>query len=303
MTAKLASPPAVGGDQMALAAEQGRICALAAKGQRDLAERAAAYPDLFPARPFDPALFGNVAMAIAFGAPWCDLDQLRVTNRAVLWGFAVDWLVDHEARSRDEIDRLTAGCLAVAEGGSPAEDDSLGRFLAELRDELAAVPAYATHGAVWRSELRTMFDAMAREWDWKQSADTGVLPTLDEYLANAANLACTVVNVAHWIHSDDPATLAHLDALVAASDQVQRIIRLVNDLASFERDKRWGDLNALMVVPERADVERRITELVAYARDLLDPLRATCPVPADYLARQIGFSTGFYGSTDFWGVS
>ncbi|MEU8184529.1 terpene synthase family protein [Micromonospora sp. NPDC049044] len=303
MTTVLPSLPTTSGDEMALAAEHGRICALAAKGQRDLAERAAAYPDLFPARPFDPALFGNVAMAIAFGAPRCDLDQLRVTNRAVLWGFAVDWLVDHEARSRAEIDRLTASCLAVADGGPPAADDPLGRFLAELRDELAAVPAYATHGAVWRTELRTMFDAMAREWDWKQAAGSGAMPTLDEYLANAANLACTVVNVVHWIRSDDPATLAHLDALVAASDQVQRILRLVNDLASYERDKRWGDLNALMLVPERADVERRIADLVTEARELLEPLRASCPVPADYLARQIGFSSGFYRSTDFWGVS
>ncbi|MEK8110093.1 terpene synthase family protein [Micromonospora sp. M12] len=155
-------------------------------------------------------------------------------------GFAVDWLVDHEARTRAEIDGLTARCLAVAEGGKPADDDSLGRFLAELRDELAAVPAYEIHGAVWRDELRTVLDAMAREWDWKQTASGEALPTLDEYLANAANLACTVVNVVHWLNSDDPATLAHLDALVAASDQVQRIIRLVNDLASYERDKRWG---------------------------------------------------------------
>ncbi|MDG4811324.1 terpene synthase family protein [Micromonospora sp. WMMD1120] len=300
MTAGHASPPITGGDQMALAAEQGRICALAAKGQRDLAKRAAAYPDLFPASPFDPALFGNVAMAIAFGAPWCDVDQLRVTNRAVLWGFAVDWLVDHEARTRAEIDRLTARCLAVADGGEPAEDDSLGRFLAELRDELATVPAYASHGQVWRDELRAVLDAMAREWDWKQA--TGALPTLDEYLDNAANLACTVVNVVHWVYSDDPATLAHLDALVAASDQVQRILRLVNDLATYERDKRWGDLNALMLVPQRADVERRVAHLVAHTRELLEPLRATCPVQADYLARQIGFSSGFYRSTDFWGV-
>ncbi|MCM0677038.1 terpene synthase family protein [Micromonospora phytophila] len=296
-----ASPPVPGGDQMTLAAEQGRICALAAKGQRDLAELAAAYPELFPPRPFDPALFANVAMAIAFGAPWCDVAQLRITNRAVLWGFAVDWLVDHEAKSRDDIDRLTAACLAVADGADPADDDPLGRFLAELRDELAAVPAYAAHGGVWRDELRRVLDAMAREWDWKQAAETRP-PTLDEYLANAANLACTVVNVVHWIHSDDPATLAHLGPLVTASDEVQRILRLVNDLGTYERDLRWGDLNALLLVPDRAQVERRIAELVAHARELLDPLRESCPVQADYLARQIGFSSGFYRSTDFWGA-
>ncbi|WP_433533567.1 terpene synthase family protein [Micromonospora sp. CA-263727] len=292
--------PATVGDQMTMAAEQGRICALAAKGQRDLAAVAAAYPELFPARPFDAALFGNVAMAIAFGAPWCDLDQLRITNRAVLWGFAVDWLVDHEARSRDEIDRLTARCLAVLDGDAPADGDQLGAFLAELRDELATGPAFAAHRHRWREETRTVLAAMAREWDWKQHPDR--LPGFEEYLDNAANLACTVVNVVHWIHAGDPATLAHLDALLAASDQVQRILRLVNDLGTYERDLRWGDLNALLLVP-RADVEQRISQLVADARELLAPLHGRCPVAANYLARQIGFSSGFYRSTDFWGES
>ncbi|WBB67438.1 terpene synthase family protein [Micromonospora sp. WMMD812] len=291
-------------EQLLAAAEQGRICALAAKGQRDLQQCAAAYPDLFPARPFDPALFGNVAMAIAFGAPWCDEDQLRVTNRAVLWGFAVDWQVDYVAKSSDEIDRLAARCLAVADGGVPEPDDSLGRFLAELRDELATAPAFAAHRAVWRGELGKVLDAMAREWGWKQAADgaTGALPDLDTYLDNADNLACTVVNVVHWIHAGDPATLAHLDRLIEASGVVQRILRLVNDLGTYERDLRWGDLNALLLVPDRDEVPRRIAELVAQARELLAPLRETCPVQADYLARQIGFSSGFYKSTDFWGA-
>ncbi|GIJ27703.1 hypothetical protein Vqi01_28650 [Micromonospora qiuiae] len=291
--------PGAGDDQLTVAAEQGRICALATQGQRDLARLAASYPDLFPPKPFDAALFGNVAMAIAFGAPWCDAAQLRITNRAVLWGFAVDWLIDHEARSRDEIDRLAARCLAVADGAPPEAGDALGGFLAELRDELAVVPAFARHRDRWREEIRTVLDAMAREWDWKQHPDR--LPDFEDYLDNAANLACTVVNAVHWIHTDDPATLAHLDALLAASDQVQRILRLVNDLGTYERDLRWGDLNALLLVP-RADVEQRIAELVTEARKMLEPLRDSCPVQADYLARQIGFSSGFYRLTDFWGV-
>ncbi|MFC3500258.1 terpene synthase family protein [Micromonospora krabiensis] len=289
-------------EQLLAAAEQGRICALAAKGQRDLQQCASAYPDLFPPRPFDPALFGNVAMAIAFGAPWCDEAQLRVTNRAVLWGFAVDWQVDYVAKSAEEIERLTTRCLAVADGDAPEPDDHLGRFLAELRDELATAPAFATHRSVWRDELAKVLDAMAREWDWKQAGDGGTLPDLDTYLDNADNLACTVVNVVHWIHAGDPATLDHLDELIEASGVVQRILRLVNDLGTYERDLRWGDLNALLLVPDRDDVTRRIAELIGQARELLAPLHATSPVQADYLARQIGFSSGFYRSTDFWGA-
>ncbi|MEU8297458.1 terpene synthase family protein [Micromonospora sp. NPDC048909] len=293
-------------EQLLAAAEQGRISALAAKGQRDLQQCAAGYPDLFPPRPFDPALFGNVAMAIAFGAPWCDEAALRITNRAVLWGFAVDWQVDYVAKSREEIDLLTERCLAVADGATPAPDDPLGRFLAELRDDLAATPAFERYRAVWRAELGRVLDAMAREWDWKQTTGAdgapGALPDLEAYLDNADNLACTVVNVVHWIHAGDPVTLAHLDRLIEASGVVQRILRLVNDLGTYERDLRWGDLNALLLVADRDEVPRRIGALVAQARELLTPLRETCPVQADYLARQIGFSSGFYRSTDFWGA-
>lgn len=293
-------------EQMRVAAEQGRISALAARGQRDLAELAAGYPELFPARPFDAALFANIAAAIAFGAPWCDAPRLRVTNRAVLWGFALDWLVDYVATSRTEIDRIAARCLAVADGGVPAPDDPLGRFLAELRDELATVAAFPDLRLVWRAELCKVLDAMAREWDWKRAsgmdgAPAG-LPSLDDYLDNADNLACTVVNVTHWIYSGDPATLAHLDPLIEASGEVQRILRLVNDLGTYERDLRWGDLNALLLVDDRSQVERRIDELVARAGELLAPLEGSCPEQARYLARQIGFSSGFYRSADFWGA-
>ncbi|MFU8875587.1 terpene synthase family protein [Micromonospora sp. SL4-19] len=294
--------PMDGADQWAMAAEHGRICALAAKGQRDLQQRADSYPELFAPQEFDPALSGSIAMTMAFSAPWCDAGELQVANRLVLWIFALDWLIDYDAKTREDVDRLTAGCLAVADGATPEPGDALGGFLAEIRDELATGPAYRTHGPMWRAELRRVLDAMAREWDWKQ-AGSDRLPTLEEYLGNAANLASTVVNVVHWIRTGDPATLSQLDELVTVSDEVQRILRLVNDLATYERDLRWKDLNALRLVADPVEVRRRLDELVGNARALLVPLSQNCPVQADYLTRQLGFSSGFYGSTDFWGTT
>jgi hypothetical protein len=289
-------------DLLRAAAEEGRICALAARGQRDLQRQAARYPDLFAGRPFDGALFSTIALAIAFGAPWCTAEQLRLTNRAVLWGFALDWQLDHLATSRQDVDRVVAGALAVAEGATPDADDPLGRLLAELRDELATVPAFAELGATWRAAVRRTVTAMAREWDWKSARerDGAPLPGLAEYLDNADNLACTVVNVAHWIWTGDAATHRHLDRLVVASDAVQRVLRLVNDLGTHERDLRWGDLNALLIA-DRAEVQRLSGELIEQCTELLTPLRASCPVQAEYLARQIGFSSGFYRFSDYWG--
>ncbi|WP_320066917.1 terpene synthase family protein [Micromonospora sp. RTGN7] len=295
--------PSVLPDQMSAAAEQGRICALAAKGQRDLQRQAARYPDLFTGPPFDGALLGNIAMAIAFGAPWCTPEQLRLTNRAVLWGFALDWQVDYLAKTRADVDRVVAGALAVADGAAPDADDPLGRLLAELRDELAGVAAFAELGEAWRAAVRRTVTAMAREWDWKTARERhdAPLPGLPEYLDNADNLACTVVNVTHWIWTGDAETHRHLDRLVTVSDEVQRVLRLVNDLATHERDLEWGDLNALLLVADRAEVDQRIVELVERCTELLAPLAGTCSLQAAYLARQIGFSSGFYRSTDFWG--
>ncbi|MFI6822438.1 terpene synthase family protein [Micromonospora sp. NPDC050187] len=286
------------------AVEQGRICALAARGQRDLQKCAAGHPELFSGAPFDGALFGNIAMAMAFSAPWSDVAELRVTNRAVLWGFALDWQVDYLAKSRTEIDRLIETSLAVVDGATPAPDDPFARFFAELCADLAAVPAYPRLRDVWRAAVHRTLAAMAVEWEWRAARRdlTGTLPTFGEYLANADNLACTVVNVAHWIHTGDEETHRALPRLVEASDEVQRVLRLVNDLGTYQRDLEWGDLNAIMLVPDRTEVEQRVHVLTGRCQELLAELAADCPRPATYLARQVGFSSGFYRSTDFWGA-
>ncbi|GGO21148.1 hypothetical protein GCM10010116_42480 [Microbispora rosea subsp. aerata] len=289
------------GDELRAARECGAAAAVSAELQRDLRECRDAYPDLFPARPFDSALFTAVAQANAFGAPWLSADRLRVASRTALWIFALDWLLDYKATSRDEVERLVRGCLEAADG-SPPPDFPLGRFLAEIRDELAASPAFAGREAVWREELRRMLSAMAREWEWKTAAREGApLPTLDEYLDNADNFGSSFVNVSHWIKGADPAALVRLDDLRVASGQVQRVLRLLNDLATYERDVTWGDLNARMLCSGREEVVERINVLVDGCGELLEPLRDVCADEVVYLERQIGYSMGFYGITDYWG--
>ncbi|QLQ36847.1 terpene synthase family protein [Micromonospora robiginosa] len=283
-------------DPIEAAAEQGRICALAAHGQRGLRKVAAAHPELFPGEPFDATLFSSIASAMAFSAPWHTAAELAVTNRAVLWGFAVDWQVDHQATSRAEVDRIAATCLGVLDG--VATDDPLGRFLAELRDDVAAAPGYPALRGRWRASMERTLDAMAREWTWRATGR----PTLAEYLANADNLAATVVNVAHWIHTGSVTDAAALDRLVEVGDEVQRALRLVNDLGTHRRDVESGDLNALLLVDDPAEIERRFAEQVEHCRVLLAKLAGEAPREADFLSRQLGYTTGFYRHTDFWGV-
>ncbi|WP_207928881.1 terpene synthase family protein [Actinomadura sp. 6K520] len=288
--------------------EAGRTTALAADCQRDLQKWAESYPVLFSARPFDARLYSTVALANAFGAPWESPDRLRIAVRASLWVFAADWVVDYIAKTRDEIDTVVRECMAVPDGTAPVAEDTapaaeLARCLAGIQADIATVPAFKAHEPVWREQLRRYLTAMAQEWEWKTAGahrDTGGL-TFERYLANADNFGSSLVNIGHWIFTGDRATLAHLEALWKVSAEVQRVLRLLNDLATYERDVTWGDINSLMLGVDRATVTGRITAIVNECRELLRPLRDTCPTEATYLERQIGYSTGFYGITDYWG--
>jgi hypothetical protein len=289
----------------------GQVSAVAAQIQRDLTERAAAASGLFAAKPFDPALFGSLATALAYSAPWLSHRDLRVTGQASLWAFALDWRVDAAAGSAGEVRQIEKRCLEIADGAPP--DDDLGALLAELRDELAAYPAFATVRPAWRDELAAMLDAMAREWEWKSDRDrapqagVGVplsaqraAPTLDEYLLNADNLGFCFVFVGHLVATADQ-TPSDVDALRRAARSVQRVIRLLNDLATVDRDVAWGDLNALLLDSDQSQVRRRLDELTASSQWCIDAVRPRHPHLAAYLERQRDFCAGFYAVSDFWG--
>ncbi|MWA02031.1 terpene synthase [Actinomadura sp. LD22] len=282
------------------AAEHGRISALAVDCQRGLQDCAQRHAELFPGGPFDPRLISGVTLANAFGSPEATADELSVACRSSLWVFAADWLVDYAAKDRAEIDALTGAVLAVADGGDPQVP--LAGFLAEIRDDLARRPAFPELRARWRAQLERYMAAMTREWEWHAAVKGGgAAPTFDEYVANADNFGSTLVNLSHWIMTCGPAALDRFDALWAASGTVQRVLRLLNDLATLQRDLEWGDLNPLMLGATREDVVKRIDALVEQSLAELAPLRAHCPRETAYLERQIGFSTGFYGRTDYWG--
>ncbi|MBG0829819.1 hypothetical protein HS041_18810 [Planomonospora sp. ID67723] len=279
--------------------ESGAVCAGAGRAQRDMREWAQSYPELFSAKPFDAALYSTLSLAMAFSGPWFTAEQLRMANKTTLWAFGLDWLVDYVATSQTEVADIARRCRDVAEGAPPVPGDDLTRMLADIRDELAAAPSFPGLGPVWREELGLMLDGMLEEWRWKSGK---TVPTFEEYLGNADNLGFSFVFAAHWIHVTGEGAVADVERLREASRAVQRVIRLLNDLGTYERDVAWGDLNALMLGTGRAGVERRIAELAARSRELLAPLRAAHPELAGYMERQMDFCAGFYQVGDYWGA-
>ncbi|WP_113703378.1 terpene synthase family protein [Nonomuraea lactucae] len=275
------------------AAEIGRVCAVAGQIQREMRSEAEARPALFADKAFDPALFSTLSLALAFSAPELSAADLRLTHRMTLWSFALDWLVDYAAASAEEVAAISERCLSVASGGRASDD--LTSLLAEIRDDLATAPAFPALRDVWRDELERVLRAMTLEWQWKATAQ----PSFDDYLANSANLGFAFVFTTHWIWTGDSRSVGEVRA---ASWSVERVIRLLNDLATYERDLSWGDLNALLLDVSREQVERKIRQLAEESWTLIDPLRATQPELAEYMVRQVQFCAGFYRITDYWGA-
>lgn len=281
----------------------GRTCAVAADGQRDLARCVASYANLFTAASFDASLLASVTLANAFSAPRVDADGLRLLNRTTLWAFALDWLVDHEAADRESIDDLSRRCLSVADGAEPEPGDQLGEFLASIRDELWSGSHPGALAPVWREELRRMLTAMAVEWDWKARGPEGLGSlTVEEYLDNADNLGSSFVNFSHWWAGGSAVTVQDVAEVLAAGRATQRVIRLLNDLATYERDVTWGDLNVRMLGVSTTDIQARIGSLVEESTAVLARLRVRQPDHAAFLRHQVEFCQGFYGVSDYWGA-
>jgi Terpene synthase family 2, C-terminal metal binding len=292
-------------DALDAAVSQGRTCAVAMECLRDLQDCVSAHPALFSAGPLGPTVFSGVALAHAFSSPGATAKEIRMAARVTLWAFAADWLLDYAATSSEEIEAIVAGCARVGQGGAPDPDVPLECLLAELRDELATRPHWSELRRVWVEHLDRYLSANAREWAWKTAhaaGDTTALPTFEQYLANADNIGASLVNVAHWIHNDAVATAEAMDRLAEVSARAQQALRLLNDLATYERDLEWGDLNSLMLGLGPDEVTHRAEELIARCEEMSEELAIRFPEPAAYLRRQLGHSVGFYGTTDYWGA-
>jgi hypothetical protein len=277
---------------------------MAARAQRDLLGQTRRYPELFDRPGFDESLLATVTLANAFSAPWHDADELRALNRATLWAFALDWRVDVAATDRTELVELNRRCLAIADGATPAGGDQLDMFLADVRDDLCEAANFAQLRPVWREELRRTLSAMTQEWEWKMAPrrDPPSWPvTVTEYLGNSDNLGSSFVHMTHWIATGGPEAAGHVDAVLSASRATQAVIRVLNDMATFDRDVSWGDLNLLRLDGGPEAAGPALDHLLARHRGRVRALRPVHGRFAIFLHRQVEFCRGFYPVADFWG--
>jgi hypothetical protein len=189
---------------------------------------------------------------------------------------------------------LIRDCLAVADGAPPQA--AVTRFLADLRDELATVEEFGVLHRLWRDQLARMLAGMARAWVWR---DTRAEITLPRFVDNADSRGTCFVDLSHWIYAGDTWAKGHLSELRAASEQVQRYLHLLGDLASYRRDVSWGDLNVLALGIGRGEVTDAMAGLAGEAGELIGRVRESSPRAADYLWRQMGFNAGYHNISGY----
>ncbi len=242
-----------------------------------------------------------MAISAATIAPWRSVTQLRAVARMYVWTYALD---DHvEAiTSLPELDDLFTRCLDVVRTNQSDTSHPILTALSSCQQDLNAQPLYPKLAELWAAKFAS--DLQAVRYDWRVSRGEIDRTDFQDYLDHASSVTLWMNHFPLWATSEDSALLDQLDPLATALDDLTIVVRLANDLATFDRESRTGDNNALMYPGVTQDQVR--AELAHRANDATRRLSIMVDdgfAPAIELIRLLEWSTVFYSCGDFrgWG--
>ncbi|MDQ1040697.1 hypothetical protein QFZ75_007113 [Streptomyces sp. V3I8] len=209
-------------------------------------------------------------------APWNTPTATLTTAKTVLWICTVDDWAEHEDTALLGLAHLRE----VAEGKAPDPHIALSRALADIRDTVREAAPSAFVVSQWVKAVTGLLAGMT--FEHRASArikDGGPPPDLPLYLHHAGQtIGVPLLMATLWALAPQPAgdsSLVQLEPPLAAASQA---IRLANDLQSYERERRTGDLNALSLGASPAFLRKQIAHQVRRCLTQLRPhLTGTCP--------------------------
>lgn len=275
---------------------QAAIRALASALAEDLHRWAGGYGNAF-----DPCRFDAISLTAAYASPWLDPGRLRAVTRTAIWICAVDDAIDERLTGAAGVSGLVRAYQAVAAGAAPDPADPLALSLAEIRAELGAMPLFRELAPLWRAACQRMLEGMRFEWETGRAVAAGEPPPpLSLYMRHGRySIGVPWYVLAFWMAAGEPDLPAHLDRLLPALCHAAAAVRLANDLRTCERERREGNLNALMlgVNPERA--QRRLSWHLERCQGWLQRVTVGPVASALALARLTRFTTDFYAVADY----
>lgn len=281
------------------AAECAPIAVLALAVLTDLRRWASTHP-VVAAVPLEA-----MAITAATVSPWRDARQLRPAARMYAWTYALDDHVEQNITALDDLDDLFRRCDAVVHGGEPDDSQPLLAALSEWQADACGQPLYPRLVGLWTEKFTAALAGMRYDWIAGRSRLLGQGPSdLQEYLRHSDSILVWITYLPRWFTDEPGGPLTHLDVLTSAMDDIQVVVRLANDLATFSWERTQPGQNNILMYGTTPDwVRGELTRRAEAARRQLAPLVADDFRPAHEMIRLLDWAVGFYDLADFrgWG--
>lgn len=206
-----------------------------------------------------------VALLVATVLPNLTVQLSILVGKIILFIFTVDDVADERLLSYVDFTNYSKTWEEIARSGNtvplPDKDGDLSVILAEIRSELAEFPLFSALSELWVNRLHLLTEAMAQEYEYGlryHVSGKSALPGFDEYLENGIHS----VGFPFWgtsvlILLSDPFTLDNLELLNEIILCTGAAIRLYNDVRTYEKEVREGNINAVTLMEHALMTERK----------------------------------------------
>jgi hypothetical protein len=243
-----------------------------------------------------------------------------ISAKLAFWIYGVDDVADERTVPLAELEERAERWYEVAESSShdqPGETDGLAEMLAEIASELSRFPLFEYLRPHWALEVRRLVQAMI--WEYRSgvaytAGGPDALPTLDEYLEQGwHSIGVPLWALTVWAAADDSSVCADLKAINQATEYAAAVVRLYNDLRTFEKELGEGNVNSVLITfytllnehPDKPveDLVDRAKQHILQLADsygqkcvgLVQQIHTDSGKAEEMLSRSVAFYAHFYG--------
>ena len=259
-----------------------------------------------------PDLLLVTAMHALVHAPHLSLDAMMPYLKMSVWNVALDDAFDAGDADEALLAAVTAELLmTAARVPTNLGRSELARGLEEIVEDLSKFPNFAAIYPLWLTLFARSVEGMMYEYFIRKrfsplrfSAD---LPALAEYLHFATHsLTVVFLFTASLIVEPTDKFMARLPQVLSLVERCSMIVRLVNDMRTFERELQEGSVNAVtLLVHDRLKMQptgelgTHINEAKAEIRALIDDELLRADRECAEIRSGTGVEDGFVRATRF----
>lgn len=240
-------------------------------------------------------------------------EAIAIRVSSTLWIFALDDLLDDPNADFGLLARTSRECLLVACGDTAVQSPThLASALQSLKVALSAYSNFQWLYPFWLTSLQRVMEAMIYE---RLIQIRPVPPSLDEYLWFASqSISVTHTWITGLVLENHAKFKSCVGDLIHLANQCGVVMRLANDLATFERERNVANAVTVLLSELRvdgtdmfpsgliADARRQLGDRLAFERDRMhqyaESIRSGTAVEGSF-TRATDFGVELYAKSDF----